>query len=1230
MAEIAFKRTNLQRALTQLFTKQVAKRGKRLFEDHCVISVSTDQHKVIGLVLGSQPYHVRLQLTEGEVDFTECDCPYGYECKHAAALIYYLLDELPPTTQRKVESHGARGSLHRSGQFTRIPDELDGSAQDFLVFRGPGRHRWEPSRVVRHEFLSEREIKSYLYLKDYRGLTPEGSTTMCHQDDEVQIKCHECDVRVEHLCQHQRAVLKQFAGSKFGAMWLRQPLEYNYEQHVRGLAEERQMSPENFLKSFQIFLEGDSFYIKTKIDGQLINMPKDEIHLMLREGMELPVPPSLDDQMNVFEKKILFGNAFVWQNQSYYTESRLTLVEGKLDKLKSKLASYIKEITYPNTLSHELTSLYGTLKQTLEMESSKQTISPALKLMKEHSALLMGSLNYRLREDLHRAAYDWQIRKKDLVQIYFTGQLAGIEIKSYIQDDLIVVEARPRLADEIVNYDKITYLHDYFVTDQQQRAYLFDQFLTGRALQFFRENPRLLFFQSELEKYVTLIAELGQHFTIDTDISFISQAEIQQVKKRIYLRESDHGLAFRPVLVHGEVMLSPAQRSHVISGGGKIAIWHLPDGVMDDFLSEVRLLHPHWAHETKATTFLLETTEVMRDLWFLKFYEQCGAQDIEVFGQEELAKFKYSKHRAKVSSQIKSGIDWFDLEVSVEFGDQQLRTKDWLTAIRNNTRYVQLKDGTVGILPEAWFNRFRKLEKTITMDGGEAKVSKLNFNVIEQLFEERDFDLEVMEDIQRKKKKLASYTKERKYRFPKAIQANLRNYQKEGFKWLKFLQEFGFGGCLADDMGLGKTLQAICILADQQGQGTHLVVAPRTLLFTWSAELEKFCPDLKYLIHHGPFRTKNTDGFSDFDVLISTYDTVASDISFFSTYPFNYVVLDESQAIKNPNSKRYKAMCLLQARNKLVMTGTPIENSTFDLYAQMNFVNPGFLGNMTSFKNQYVLAIEKHGDQETAALLQKMIHPFVLRRTKQQVASDLPEKTESILWCEMESNQRRQYDELKRQIREQVNKKMDQVGAAKSKMVVLEGLLRLRQMCNAPELLDANLTKREKQSVKIQTLLEQCKYELGNHSALIFSQFVSMLKIIREQLDAEQIPYAYLDGSTRDREKAVRQFNEEDDRRIFLISLKAGNTGLNLVKADYVYIVDPWWNPAVEAQAIDRTHRIGQDKHIFAYKMICKDSIEEKILKLQEKKKKLASDIIQTDASVFKSLDKEELLALFD
>jgi SNF2 family DNA or RNA helicase len=467
---------------------------------------------------------------------------------------------------------------------------------------------------------------------------------------------------------------------------------------------------------------------------------------------------------------------------------------------------------------------------------------------------------------------------------------------------------------------------------------------------------------------------------------------------------------------------------------------------------------------------------------------------------------------------------------------------------------------------------------------------------------------------------------------PSAIQATLRDYQQAGFAWFCMLDEMQWGGCLADDMGLGKTLQTISFLQhvhDKYPGETHLVICPTSLMYNWENELKKFAPELTYFIYHGSDR-KSAD-WKNYDIIISSYGSVRNDIESIKQFAFGYIVLDESQVIKNPSSLVAAAMMQLQSRNRLILSGTPIQNNTFDLYAQMQFTNPGLLGSHHFFKTNFAVPVDKYGDTEKTQQLRKLIYPFLLRRTKEQVAKDLPAKTEITLWCEMGEEQRKVYDEIKNYYRENLLERIQTEGMGKNTILVLEGLTRLRQVCNSPKLLNGGNNDHTDESVKLEELLREIENNTGRHKALVFSQFTGMLQLIATAMKERSIPFLYLDGSTKaiDRQGLVEQFQSDENLPVFLISLKAGGVGLTLTAADYVYLVDPWWNPAAEQQAIDRTHRIGQQNKVFAYKMICKDSVEEKILALQQRKKALAEELITEDTGFVKNMTAEDVDFLF-
>ncbi|MBD0280108.1 MAG: DEAD/DEAH box helicase, partial [Flavisolibacter sp.] len=468
---------------------------------------------------------------------------------------------------------------------------------------------------------------------------------------------------------------------------------------------------------------------------------------------------------------------------------------------------------------------------------------------------------------------------------------------------------------------------------------------------------------------------------------------------------------------------------------------------------------------------------------------------------------------------------------------------------------------------------------------------------------------------------------------PADLQKVLRPYQVAGYQWLNYLHEVSWGGILADDMGLGKTVQALSFL--QHYHDTHdslkaLVVCPTTLIYNWENEIKKFTPSLTYHIHHGSARLRDVDELQRHEIIITTYGTLRSDIKLFLQIPLDYVVLDESQAIKNPASKVTKAASLLRVKHRLCMSGTPLQNNTFDVYAQMNFLNPGMLGTVEFFRQEFAIPIDKFGEQEQKEHLRKILYPFILRRTKEQVAKDLPDKTETVLFCEMGNEQRKIYDAYRNDYRSRIIGTIEEQGIQKSQLTILQGLMKLRQICDSPAILN-EAEKFENHSIKLEELAREITENIGNHKTLIFSQFLGMLSLIRQKLEELGIKYEYFDGSTSapDRETAIQSFQGDDEVRVFLISLKAGGVGLNLTAADYVYIVDPWWNPAVEQQAIDRTHRIGQTKNIFAYRMICKDTIEDKIMQLQDRKRLLAKELITDDTTFVKSLTREDVEYLF-
>ena len=436
-------------------------------------------------------------------------------------------------------------------------------------------------------------------------------------------------------------------------------------------------------------------------------------------------------------------------------------------------------------------------------------------------------------------------------------------------------------------------------------------------------------------------------------------------------------------------------------------------------------------------------------------------------------------------------------------------------------------------------------------------------------------------------------------------------------------------GILADDMGLGKTIQTLSFLLKQKENGNQtpsLVVLPTSLVHNWCNEARKFAPALNVLVHTGVGRRKELEYFTKFDLILTTYGIVRQDIKQLKDFPFHYVILDESQMIKNPESKTAKAIRKLVSSYRLSLTGTPIENTVMDIWSQMAFLNPGLLGNEAFFKRFYVTPIEKNKDAKRSAKLKRIISPFILRRKKNQVEQDLPPKIEKLQFCEMADEQEKLYEDIKNTYRNYLMELISQNTLKKNKLNILTGLQKLRQIAIHPKLVEPDNfeLKHSGKYKEVKRLLKQV-IETEGSKVLIFSQFVKMLQLLRKDLDEEKIRYNYLDGMTKDRQSQVDSFQKDESIKVFLISLKAGGVGLNLTAADYVFILDPWWNPAVENQAIDRSHRIGQKRTVFYYKFITKDSIEEKIVALQRRKAKLSDDIISVEEDIYKSLDVGEL-----
>ena len=730
-----------------------------------------------------------------------------------------------------------------------------------------------------------------------------------------------------------------------------------------------------------------------------------------------------------------------------------------------------------------------------------------------------------------------------------------------------------------------------------------------------------------------IILPLTREHQVEFDKSLTKEVKGVIPETKLQLLEKGDYLVFQPIFNYNGFDTKPSDKQTItIPDGDKVLIIHRNVEAEEAFIHQLESLHSMFVRQQETKSLILKGAEVLRNNWFFLFVDAMKEKKVPVFGFEALRNFRFNTAKPKTHIHVSSGMDWFDAKIEIEFDQQRIGIADIQKAIAAKQSYVQLNDGTLGILPDEWLKRYSLLFKVGEGKNDKLRLSRYHLSVIDELYENRD-ESEISFALDEKFEKLKSFKSIPDVPVPETLTAVLRPYQVAGYHWLNYLNDVGWGGILADDMGLGKTVQALTMLdqfKQKNGSIKALVVCPTTLIYNWKNEVNKFTPALSYHIHHGNARLRNQEELIKHNIIITTYGTLRSDINLFLTILFDYIVLDESQAIKNPQSKVTKAATLLTAKNRLCMSGTPLQNNTFDIFAQMNFLNPGLLGNMEFFRNEFATPIDKFGEPEQKEHLRKLLLPFILRRTKEQVAKDLPEKTETILFCEMESQQRAVYDYFRNAYREKILGAIDQQGIDKSQLTILQGLMKLRQICDSPAILNDE-EKYDNHSIKLDELTREITENIGEHKVLIFSQFLGMLGLIREKMKEHQIPYEYFDGGTSatERERAIQNFQNNESCRVFLISLKAGGVGLNLTAADYVYIVDPWWNPAVEQQAIDRTHRIGQTKNIFAYRMICVDTIEDKILQLQERKKVLAKELISDETSFVKTLSKEDVEYLF-
>ncbi|WP_338953217.1 DEAD/DEAH box helicase [Fusobacterium nucleatum] len=585
-----------------------------------------------------------------------------------------------------------------------------------------------------------------------------------------------------------------------------------------------------------------------------------------------------------------------------------------------------------------------------------------------------------------------------------------------------------------------------------------------------------------------------------------------------------------------------------------------------------------------------------------------------IIGTDRLRKYNIKAVKPKISGRFSYNLDYFEGEVEVEIEGEKFSIQQLLNNYKKD-EYIVLSDGTNALINREYIEKLQRIFKE--EDGDKIKVSFFDMPIVQDMIDEKAFENDFMgnKDFFEGINKLSIENAE----YPK-LNATLRDYQKYGYKWLKYLTDNSLGACLADDMGLGKTLQAIALLSKvhEEKKKKSMVIMPKSLIYNWENEIKRFSPKLKVGIYYGINR--DFSSLKKVDIILTTYGTIRNDIENLLEQKFDLLVLDESQNIKNINSQTTKAVLLLNAKKRVALSGTPIENNLLELYSLFRFLNPEMFGSVQEFTNDYIVPIQKYSDTSTIEELRKKIYPFLLRRVKKEVLADLPDKIEKLVYVDMNDEHRRFYEERRKYYYSLLEKNTSSQGNF-DKFFALQAINELRHIVSSPELESKKIISSKKE-VLIENVIEAIE---NNHKVLVFVNYLSSIESICDSLKENKIKYLKMTGQTKDRQNLVDKFQNDSRYKVFVMTLKTGGVGLNLVSADTIFIYDPWWNTTVENQAIDRAYRLGQDKTVFAYKMIMRNTIEEKILKLQEIKNKLLDDLISEDNLSTKNLSKSDI-----
>jgi len=1180
-----------------------------------------------------------------------CSCPYNLSeiCRHKAGALFHLQDLLDKNLL------GDKETIYDQKHTVVKMKQLDLKLIRLLTKKENFEAAENFLRSSRASILEAKEERVLAEI-EYEDLVHK-VLIQKNEERNFDTSCA-CDSDTEHpLCMHKSIVLLQLL-QNYGA---------NYFDSIRNWDKEKNKLLALYGYSLTDDLKNKFEFTYTDNKPFLRVLDTSIKRVALNSNGELrPKPPetNLSQELADFvpaQKTMLKLGMVITTNDQYYPYISLELVQGEVDEEQTKYISKTVKLDLTKFIQTEIFSeddkmLLQQLRKLMPGEVNRylNRNSPFSgiweNIIQQHNNELPEETRHLINEYLHPKfkklfeelmdspfVFYLQPRKifttSNLLPAELSAQFISPEFEVSYANGKYIVDCRIKLpladlniAENESESSLIFQYHNQFYTwNRSEDIMQVEKFLPTGKIEIAAGdwNRQLMLFVMPLSK------DYQVHF------SNVQKEEIKDLQPewKIQLKEKGDYLLFQPIFIYrGYEVRSTDKEKIVLPAEDRILIIHRNIEAEKVLMQKIESLHSQFVHPTDSSALALKGSDVLKNNWFFLFIDAAKEMNLPVHGFEALKNFRFNTAKPATQIFISSNTDWFDAKIQINFGEQKVTVEDVKKALANKQQFVQLGDGTLGILPEEWIKKYSLLFRVGDGKQGSMKLSKYHFSVIEELYLQRD-EQELFFQLEEKYERLKENHSIKPIEAPAHLQAILRPYQESGFQWLNYLREVQWGGILADDMGLGKTIQALSFLHHLKAEtGTlkAMVVCPTTLMFNWQNEIKKFTPNLTYYMHHGGARSRGNLSDDKIDVIITTYGTLRSDIKQFVEVPFDYVILDESQAIKNPSSKVTKAAGLLKSKNRLCLSGTPLQNNTFDIFAQMNFLNPGMLGSVEFFKHEFSMPIDKFGEKEQKDHLRKLLYPFILRRTKEQVAKDLPEKQEMVLFCEMGDEQRKIYEAYRNDYRDKILGVVENQGIQKSQLTILQGLMKLRQICDSPAIVKEQ-ERFPNVSVKLEEIGREITENISNHKALIFSQFLGMLSLIKDKMRELEVDFEYFDGSStiNEREAAIQRFQNDDSCRVFLISLKAGGVGLNLTAADYVYIVDPWWNPAVEQQAIDRTHRIGQTKNIFAYRMICTDTVEDKILKLQERKRNLAKDLITDDEGFVKTLTKEDVEYLF-